>query len=986
MDTKKRGVNLLAKSLLIVFALAFFVAPARAEEVAPADSAVQEKPILISTVNIYNAKIAKYDQEKSELKIFFDIYNREKAQPQIMYAIQLIKEENGKQYLADEKLYDKMISLSENQASSESIIYSVPGYLSGKYKVFVKNINTKGMDLAVAYVGEADLKAKATQYLEMLNNSCYITVEGEKSGAKYTLRQGVDIADNEKLIGHCEIINHYQTAVDFTPSFETHFRALSGEIVADISGDLEKSVLRLEKNEKKLFSFTLPKALKPQAYDAVLILKDTQGENMISNKIAFHYVLHGLSATIQNLRLDKDYYAKGETAKASFFWTPSADNFPGSRLGKTALDSGVLEIEIKNCSKKIIKTVDEQSAFLDLEIPIERNCSNPQAVVIIKNKDGVVLDQNIFDIKSEIISENASQPEASAEKTGGVKKIILAVVLALTFISFAVIFIKKRNAKFLGIFLLVFLAMSAVGIKETKADMVAIGGGDGYQRLSYNIDCSTCLAGEDIISTSSMYWVGCLNHGPGYLVDTFFKANSTDFKEVQLLYKENQYISEDAVFGGTEPLPAPSAAGNYDAIFPTKTYTMYGKLACYACAVMSTCLDKCDPLCTADKVNGTCNVLGDGGTAPCCATYTEYKDYGNSLAIPYTVPETSTGLLTKVEGEGWVSSSPLGIRCGNDDGTIVKDCFSIFHEDIWVTLTAHAGIGVTAINWTGCVEGPRNPLSGIADTCRTKMRKDNIEKVAVDFVGGGHCVLSVDNYSADTAGAGIITNTGTSEACSTGPLCTWEYPLGGSATALVSLTETPNGGSKFGEWGGVCTGSNSTCLFACDEANKMVSAGFYADVQYTLKVNNFSKNGGTGTVEDGGSNSCPADSTCSWKYDAGTPVSLTATPNGASSFEWSDSCAGSGACLITMDGNKTATATFDGTVCTYSNYTCIPISPCVGNICGDDQMGSVICQAKNSCTGNMETRPLGDCVGCVATTEDCNPCPEPSGNWKEVAP
>jgi uncharacterized repeat protein (TIGR02543 family) len=75
-----------------------------------------------------------------------------------------------------------------------------------------------------------------------------------------------------------------------------------------------------------------------------------------------------------------------------------------------------------------------------------------------------------------------------------------------------------------------------------------------------------------------------------------------------------------------------------------------------------------------------------------------------------------------------------------------------------------------------------------------------------------------------------------------------------------------------------------------------------------------SKSGaGSGVV---GSNpagiNCGGD--CSEAYRHGTVVTLTATADTGSTFAgWSGACTGSGACSVTMDGNKSVTATFDTT-------------------------------------------------------------------------
>jgi Ca2+-binding RTX toxin-like protein len=65
---------------------------------------------------------------------------------------------------------------------------------------------------------------------------------------------------------------------------------------------------------------------------------------------------------------------------------------------------------------------------------------------------------------------------------------------------------------------------------------------------------------------------------------------------------------------------------------------------------------------------------------------------------------------------------------------------------------------------------------------------------------------------------------------------------------------------------------------------------------------------GTGSVTGPGI-SCPVD--CTGTYLHGTSVTLNAAATGGSTFVgWSGACAGTGACALTMDADKVATATF----------------------------------------------------------------------------
>ncbi len=76
----------------------------------------------------------------------------------------------------------------------------------------------------------------------------------------------------------------------------------------------------------------------------------------------------------------------------------------------------------------------------------------------------------------------------------------------------------------------------------------------------------------------------------------------------------------------------------------------------------------------------------------------------------------------------------------------------------------------------------------------------------------------------------------------------------------------------------------------------------------TALVTKAGSGSGTVTSSPGG---IDCGSTCSHAYDAGTSVTLTATPaTGSSFFGWSGACSGTGTCTLTMDQVKAVTATF----------------------------------------------------------------------------
>jgi uncharacterized repeat protein (TIGR02543 family) len=118
------------------------------------------------------------------------------------------------------------------------------------------------------------------------------------------------------------------------------------------------------------------------------------------------------------------------------------------------------------------------------------------------------------------------------------------------------------------------------------------------------------------------------------------------------------------------------------------------------------------------------------------------------------------------------------------------------------------------------------------------------------------------------------------------------------AGSVVTLTATPDASSQFTGWSGDCSGTSVTCTVTMDAA-KSVTATFTP--QYSLFVT---------TLGSGSVSAQPSSTT--WKYLAGTSVTLTATADPNFVFTgWSGACSGSNAtCVVTMDAAKSVTATF----------------------------------------------------------------------------
>lgn len=157
-------------------------------------------------------------------------------------------------------------------------------------------------------------------------------------------------------------------------------------------------------------------------------------------------------------------------------------------------------------------------------------------------------------------------------------------------------------------------------------------------------------------------------------------------------------------------------------------------------------------------------------------------------------------------------------------------------------------------------------------------------------------------------------------------------PRSGDAPLRVSFATFPNGGTgtytfewSFGD-GGSNTNPNPSHTFttagvfnatvvvrsgdqvaACSRPITVTTPPPPATPKLTVSLTG----SGTGTVTGPGI-SCNPD--CSETYPLGTEVTLTATPDKASTFiGWSGDCSGTGTCKVTMTADKSVTAKFEPT-------------------------------------------------------------------------
>jgi Pro-kumamolisin, activation domain/Divergent InlB B-repeat domain len=244
-----------------------------------------------------------------------------------------------------------------------------------------------------------------------------------------------------------------------------------------------------------------------------------------------------------------------------------------------------------------------------------------------------------------------------------------------------------------------------------------------------------------------------------------------------------------------------------------------------------------------------------------------------SLVTNWAAAGGNSTLVVSVSGGGTVTSSPAGINC-------TTTCTATFSSSPQVTLTATPTSGWIFNGWGGACSGTGSCL----------VSANVAQSVSATFVQ--NFTLSVSE-----TGSGAVTSSPSGINC--GATCSASF----TSATIVTLTATPSGGTLFGGWGGACSGTGS-CNVTMSSAQS-VSATF-TQATYTLSVN-VSGNGAVTSSPAG--ISCP--STCSAIFNAGTQVTLTATPGGGEIFGgWSGACTGSGGCTVAMNSATGVSASF----------------------------------------------------------------------------
>ena len=255
---------------------------------------------------------------------------------------------------------------------------------------------------------------------------------------------------------------------------------------------------------------------------------------------------------------------------------------------------------------------------------------------------------------------------------------------------------------------------------------------------------------------------------------------------------------------------------------------------------------------------------------------------------PGVVPPVRNMLVVTLDGVGTVTSNPAGINCA-------ADCDEAYNVGTSVDLTAATNALNKFDSWSGDCTG--------TGTCSVNM--DSNKTVTAKFVPKDTYLLEIN-----LLGNGSVAYDGITCILSDPTSCRHGY-IEAIPSTVVNLAATADAGYTFDSWGGACSGSG-LCSVTMD-ANKTVEANFGpatpSDKTLDLKFKGLGSGNVTAVTPEGTSSLCLTD--CSSAFPDGQELTLTATADEGTFYQWEDDCSGL-VCELVMDDDKEVTANFKG--------------------------------------------------------------------------
>lgn len=466
--------------------------------------------------------------DSGEVKIDFTLINRRSPFFGVNLSFSVFDAESKTEIFT--KPLEKSLSMATNETKTFSHTVKVDFFKNDRekntYEIYLTGSLSSGSPLLSAPLGTLDVSSESASIPVLLKNCVFADMtkkDSEGVHPSYPPTAGVDVDPNEDLTFVCEYVGYRESIVSAQLAFYERTME-SGKITKEVF--LEPKNIQIKtfgENEKfVLLNGVTNNIDTPQAYDVKITLLNEKKEK-VSNDIIAHFVVRGISATIQDMTLDAFSYKKGDKAKLHLTVTGPASNFPQARGERIILPPVDVNITMKdqrgNICSQATDTLDiEKQIEKDLFLSLEQKCEYPIVSVQVLH-EGKVLSERVMDTKG------MAGEEESAE-TSFTKILVIAIMaLIIFFLIFLFVSFQKKTRIFkksstLVLFLVV-TSFSWICVTESasagtlSASGTYNGGGDQDNVFSivYSIDYSgsSIAKGSTLTLRTGVYYLGCKN-------------------------------------------------------------------------------------------------------------------------------------------------------------------------------------------------------------------------------------------------------------------------------------------------------------------------------------------------------------------------------------------------------------------------------------------------------------------------------------------
>lgn len=359
----------------------------------------------------------------------FNIINNEQYYlSDINYEIRLLQDTSSKNFSTIDIFVPKdNIIIQPGKSVIKTFTYKYPqNIISGTYILSIQAITATGIEMGWQNQNiELSGKDKFVSITNSLSNVLY-------NERKYTPLEGISIPKNDSITASLMVLNSGEE-IAVSPRIKIFKRQVNMEIVAEN----QVSPIVIAKKETKNIKLELPKINIPGTYLAEV--KFYNDNEQVSDTEYFRWVVEGDSGQILGVKLDKDFYKKGEEIMiiVDIIGPADATDIGSGKLMMSIYDSDN-NLIIESSKDVLLKSSVVSSTF---SITATNDLLHPNIKVNLTKGENIL---NKIEVDLPILSDEAKL----LQKNNFIKKIFevtLSIIVLVGVLIYIFYIINKRK-------------------------------------------------------------------------------------------------------------------------------------------------------------------------------------------------------------------------------------------------------------------------------------------------------------------------------------------------------------------------------------------------------------------------------------------------------------------------------------------------------------------------------------------------------------